>query len=147
MSATDDSPGHHVLSRTPSFAPDSASRAGRGLHRADSDPDRRHPADSRRARSHRHRADRHGQDGGVHPADPDQAGRSIQNGQRRGPRALVIAPTRELVVQIEENVRAYAKHLPLRVATVFGGVGEQPQIARCAPAWISSSLPRDGCWI
>lgn len=49
-------------------------------------------------------------------------------GERRGTRVLVIAPTRELVVQIEENVRAYAKHLPLTVATVFGGVGEQPQI-------------------
>src|ERR1700709_2479348 len=43
-------------------------------------------------------------------------------------RALVIAPTRELVVQIEENVRAYAKHLPLRMATVFGGVSERPQL-------------------
>src|SRR6476619_5658860 len=30
--------------------------------------------------------------------------------QRRGIRALIVAPTRELVVQIEENVRAYAKH-------------------------------------
>jgi ATP-dependent RNA helicase RhlE len=49
-------------------------------------------------------------------------------GQRRGTKVLVIAPTRELVVQIEENVRAYAKYLPLTVATVFGGVGEQPQI-------------------
>src|SRR5208282_1334531 len=49
-------------------------------------------------------------------------------GQRRGTKVLVIAPTRELVVQIEENVRAYAKHLRLTVATVFGGVGEQPQI-------------------
>jgi ATP-dependent RNA helicase RhlE len=47
---------------------------------------------------------------------------------RRGTKLLVIAPTRELVVQIEENVRAYAKHLSLTVATVFGGVGEQPQI-------------------
>ncbi len=49
-------------------------------------------------------------------------------GQRRGTKVLVIAPTRELVVQIEENVRAYAKYLPLTIATVFGGVGEQPQI-------------------
>jgi ATP-dependent RNA helicase RhlE len=48
---------------------------------------------------------------------------------RRGTRALVLAPTRELVVQIEENIRAYAKHLPLRLATVFGGVSERPQIA------------------
>ena len=46
---------------------------------------------------------------------------------RRGTRVLVVAPTRELVAQIEENVRAYAKHLPLRMATVFGGVGEKPQ--------------------
>jgi ATP-dependent RNA helicase RhlE len=47
---------------------------------------------------------------------------------RRGIRALVIAPTRELVAQIEENARAHAKHLPLRVAAIFGGVGERPQI-------------------
>jgi ATP-dependent RNA helicase RhlE len=46
----------------------------------------------------------------------------------RGMRALIVAPTRELVVQIEENIRTYAKHLPLRVATVFGGVSERPQI-------------------
>ncbi|HEX4265790.1 MAG TPA: DEAD/DEAH box helicase [Verrucomicrobiae bacterium] len=49
-------------------------------------------------------------------------------GQRRGTRVLIIAPTRELAVQIEENVKIYAKYLPLTVATVFGGVGEHPQI-------------------
>jgi ATP-dependent RNA helicase RhlE len=53
---------------------------------------------------------------------------TIGDGSRRGTRALVIAPTRELVLQIEENVKAYGRHLPFRVATVFGGVGEQPQI-------------------
>jgi len=47
---------------------------------------------------------------------------------RRHMRALVVAPTRELVAQIEENVRAYARHLPLSCATIFGGVGEGPQI-------------------
>lgn len=52
----------------------------------------------------------------------------IGDGRQRGTRALVLAPTRELVLQIEENVKAYGKHLPLRVATVFGGVGEHPQI-------------------
>ena len=52
----------------------------------------------------------------------------VGGANRRGTRALVLAPTRELVVQIDENVRAYGKHLPLRVATVFGGVGEHPQI-------------------
>ncbi len=53
--------------------------------------------------------------------NPQQAG-------RRKTRALVLAPTRELVVQIEENVRAYGRHVPLRIAKVFGGVGERPQI-------------------
>ncbi|HEX3420619.1 MAG TPA: DEAD/DEAH box helicase [Candidatus Udaeobacter sp.] len=56
------------------------------------------------------------------------AARNRQSGSDRGPRALVVAPTRELVVQIAENVRAYAKHIPLRMATVFGGVSERPQI-------------------
>ncbi|MFM2179797.1 MAG: ATP-dependent helicase RhlE [Verrucomicrobiota bacterium] len=45
-----------------------------------------------------------------------------------GTKVLILAPTRELVVQIEENVLAYAKHLPLTIAKVFGGVGERPQI-------------------
>ena len=54
--------------------------------------------------------------------------RHRQSGSHRGTRALVVAPTRELVVQIEENVRAYAKHVPLRMATVYGGVSERPQI-------------------
>jgi ATP-dependent RNA helicase RhlE len=45
-----------------------------------------------------------------------------------GIRWLIVAPTRELVVQIEENVRTYAKYLPARIATVFGGVSERPQI-------------------
>ncbi|PZR73686.1 MAG: RNA helicase [Chthoniobacterales bacterium] len=53
---------------------------------------------------------------------------SLAEGRRRGTRALIVAPTRELVVQIEENVRAYARHLPLRMATVFGGVSERPQL-------------------
>ncbi len=53
---------------------------------------------------------------------------AAQPGQRRGTKVLVIAPTRELALQIDENIRAYARHMPLTVATVFGGVGEQPQI-------------------
>jgi ATP-dependent RNA helicase RhlE len=57
-----------------------------------------------------------------------QLGRITGQGPLRGIKALVLAPTRELVVQIEENVRAYASHLPLRVTKVFGGVSERPQI-------------------
>jgi ATP-dependent RNA helicase RhlE len=52
----------------------------------------------------------------------------VTSTSQRGIRGLVLAPTRELAVQIDENVRAYGKHLPIRVATVFGGVGERAQI-------------------
>jgi ATP-dependent RNA helicase RhlE len=52
----------------------------------------------------------------------------VGQGPMRGIKCLVLAPTRELVAQIEENVRGYARHLPLKVAKVFGGVGERPQI-------------------
>src|ERR1041384_2625872 len=51
-----------------------------------------------------------------------------RNGGPRNIRALIVAPTRELAAQIEENVRAYARHLPLRAATIYGGVSERPQI-------------------
>jgi ATP-dependent RNA helicase RhlE len=47
----------------------------------------------------------------------------------RSTRALVLAPTRELAVQIGERARAYGHHLGLRHAVVFGGVGIRPQIA------------------
>jgi ATP-dependent RNA helicase RhlE len=53
---------------------------------------------------------------------------SKPKGQTGGARSLVVAPTRELVLQIEENVRTYAKHISLRMAAVFGGVSERPQI-------------------
>ena len=43
-------------------------------------------------------------------------------------RALILAPTRELVVQIMENVRSYGNGLPVRVAAIFGGVEEEAQI-------------------
>jgi len=42
-------------------------------------------------------------------------------------RALILAPTRELAIQIRESFVAYGNHLPLRSAVVFGGVGIEPQ--------------------
>ncbi|MDQ5879624.1 MAG: ATP-dependent helicase RhlE [Pseudomonadota bacterium] len=44
------------------------------------------------------------------------------------PRVLVLTPTRELAMQVEESVRTYGKHLPLTSLCVFGGVGINPQI-------------------
>ena len=45
------------------------------------------------------------------------------------PRALVLVPTRELANQVAEVMRPLAAAMSLRVATVFGGVGQHPQIA------------------
>jgi len=45
-------------------------------------------------------------------------------------RALVLAPTRELAVQVEQNISSYAKHLPLRTGVVYGGVKINPQMQR-----------------
>lgn len=43
-------------------------------------------------------------------------------------RALILAPTRELAVQIGENIANYGKYLHLRSTLVYGGVSEKPQI-------------------
>jgi ATP-dependent RNA helicase RhlE len=46
---------------------------------------------------------------------------------RHAVRALVLVPTRELAAQVQESVRTYGKHMPLRSAVVYGGVGFTPQ--------------------
>ena len=48
--------------------------------------------------------------------------------QPNRPRALILAPTRELVTQIEASLAPLAKALSLRTLTVFGGVRPNPQI-------------------
>src|SRR5579859_2322872 len=61
---------------------------------------------------------------GPTPA-PDQLPRGEY---RRNIRALIVAPTRELAAQIDENIRVYGRHLSLRTLTIYGGVSERPQI-------------------
>ena len=46
----------------------------------------------------------------------------------RAIRALVLTPTRELALQIDESFRVYGQHLSLRHKAIFGGVGQQPQV-------------------
>ncbi|WP_018605060.1 DEAD/DEAH box helicase [Uliginosibacterium gangwonense] len=43
-------------------------------------------------------------------------------------RALILTPTRELAAQVEESVRHYGAHLPLKSMMMFGGVSINPQI-------------------
>ncbi len=44
-------------------------------------------------------------------------------------RVLILTPTRELAAQVEESVRTYGAHLPLKSLVMFGGVGMNPQIS------------------
>ncbi len=46
----------------------------------------------------------------------------------RRPRALILAPTRELAMQIGDEFRAYGKQLKLYHTVIFGGVGQRPQV-------------------
>jgi len=46
----------------------------------------------------------------------------------RKPRALILAPTRELAGQINDSLKAYGRNLPLRSSAVFGGASIRPQI-------------------
>ncbi len=47
---------------------------------------------------------------------------------RRAVRALVLVPTRELALQVEESVRTYGVHVPLRSAVVYGGASLPDQV-------------------
>ncbi len=48
--------------------------------------------------------------------------------RRPGPRALILAPTRELAMQIHSDFEKLAKFTRLKAVTVFGGVSERPQV-------------------
>ena len=46
----------------------------------------------------------------------------------RTPRVLVLSPTRELAAQIAESFATYGRHVQFRMTTVYGGVGQGPQV-------------------
>ena len=50
--------------------------------------------------------------------------------RRKGIRALILTPTRELAIQIQENFENYGANLPLRCSVIFGGVSQVPQVER-----------------
>lgn len=47
--------------------------------------------------------------------------------RRREVRALVLTPTRELAIQIDESFRNYGKYTGIKTCVIFGGVGQKPQ--------------------
>jgi ATP-dependent RNA helicase RhlE len=50
--------------------------------------------------------------------------------RRGGPRVLILAPTRELAIQIDESFRAYSTGIKARTVVLLGGVSIRPQIER-----------------
>jgi ATP-dependent RNA helicase RhlE len=56
------------------------------------------------------------------------AGRPSNNPKARPIRTLILTPTRELAIQIEESFKAYGSFLPLKTCVIFGGVGQNPQV-------------------
>ncbi|MHA4894774.1 DEAD/DEAH box helicase [Pedobacter sp. PWIIR3] len=53
---------------------------------------------------------------------------SLKYAQGDAPRALILAPTRELAMQITEHVKMFAKYTDLRTVVVYGGLGPKTQI-------------------
>ena len=55
----------------------------------------------------------------------------VDNSKNHSPRrvrALVLAPTRELAIQIGESFRIYGKYSGLKSTVIYGGVGQNPQV-------------------
>lgn len=48
---------------------------------------------------------------------------------KKGIQSLILTPTRELAIQIEDNFNMYAKYLPLKCIAIFGGVSQIKQVA------------------
>ncbi|OOQ60925.1 DEAD/DEAH box helicase [Mucilaginibacter pedocola] len=52
----------------------------------------------------------------------------LKYAQGENPRALIVSPTRELAMQIEENIKTFAVNTDLRVVVLYGGLGPKTQI-------------------
>jgi ATP-dependent RNA helicase RhlE len=55
--------------------------------------------------------------------------RNKQYDRKKKIRSLVVTPTRELAIQIEESFKAYGRYTGLKCTVVFGGVNQNPQVA------------------
>jgi ATP-dependent RNA helicase RhlE len=55
-------------------------------------------------------------------------GEHLSHQKERPIKALILTPTRELAIQIEESFKAYGRHMRLRKLVIFGGVGQNPQV-------------------
>jgi ATP-dependent RNA helicase RhlE len=60
--------------------------------------------------------------------EEQKAERASGRGAQRRIRALILTPTRELAIQIEQSLKAYGRHLDLRHLVIFGGVSQYHQV-------------------
>ena len=87
-------------------------------------------------RGYRHRKDRR-----LSPADSRSAAqsRAAAPEERGYTRVLILAPTRELAVQIADDVEGFSYHTDITSVAVYGGVEMGPQERALKRASISSS--------
>jgi ATP-dependent RNA helicase RhlE len=64
---------------------------------------------------------------GSAPSDASHPGNDRRNATRPPIQALVLTPTRELALQVEQSVRTYGAHRRIRSVAIYGGVGFEPQ--------------------
>ncbi|MBB1149584.1 DEAD/DEAH box helicase [Myroides sp. NP-2] len=53
-----------------------------------------------------------------------------QTAPKKGIRSLILTPTRELAIQIDENFKAYSTHLKIKHLAIFGGVSQHKQVGQ-----------------
>jgi ATP-dependent RNA helicase RhlE len=67
---------------------------------------------------------------GRNTANGQQAHSSKRRASNRPIRSLIVTPTRELAIQIDESFKSYGRHTGLTSAVVFGGVNQHSQVTR-----------------
>jgi ATP-dependent RNA helicase RhlE len=80
----------------------------------------------------------------THAVGAAAPSRDPRNATRPPVRVLVLTPTRELALQVEESVRTYGAHRRVRSAAIYGGVGFEPQVRalRAGPAIVVATPGR-----
>jgi ATP-dependent RNA helicase RhlE len=87
------------------------------------------------------------------PRPPHHPHRKGHDAPKRIVRSLILTPTRELAVQIEESFKAYGKYVNLRILAVYGGVRIDRQLSKLrAGVDVTGATPstcatsRSSCW-
>ena len=73
-----------------------------------------------------------------------------ENANQKGPRpikALILTPTRELAIQIDESFQSYGKNTSLKHLVIFGGVSQHSQVNSLRAGVDILVQPLVGCWI